>query len=101
MAVKSQLIEEFALDENKIILPIKNQLKNELPFFNENSINLARNIIKGLNQLATAQGNPLGVDFGTLLVRDKDLISWDDDDVTACLTIYCYLHLLLAKRGSW
>jgi len=81
MAVKSQLTEEFNLPENKIVLPAKNQLKIERPFYNDNSAELARCIIKGLNKLAMLEKTPLVIDFGTLLglVRDKDIIPWDDD----------------------
>jgi hypothetical protein len=81
MAVKLQLVEEFGLPESKIVLPAKNQLKVEKPFYNDNSAELARRIIKGLNKLAVLENLPLVVDFGTLLglVRDKDIIPWDDD----------------------
>lgn len=81
MAVKSQLTEEFNLPESKIVLPAKNQLKIERPFYNDNSAELARSIIKGLNRLAVTEDIPLVIDFGTLLglVRDKDIIPWDDD----------------------
>ena len=81
MSVKSQLIEEFNLPESKIVLPAKNQLKTERPFYNDNSAELARCIVKGLNKLATFEQIPLVIDFGTLLglVRDKDIIPWDDD----------------------
>lgn len=81
MAVKSQLLQEFEVPEEKIVLPVKNQLKAELPFYSQNSLALGRRIIKGLNQLACELSIPLVVDFGTLLglVRDKDIITWDDD----------------------
>ncbi|MEP2654086.1 MAG: LicD family protein [Paraglaciecola sp.] len=81
MAVKAQLTEEFNVPDDKIILPAKNQLKTELPFYCEQSLLLGRKIIKGLSQLAVEENVPLVVDFGTLLglVRDKDIIRWDDD----------------------
>jgi lipopolysaccharide cholinephosphotransferase len=81
MAVKSQLTDEFNLPESKIVLPAKNQLKVERPFYNDNSAELARCIIKGLNKLARLEKTPLVIDFGTLLglVRGKDIIPWDDD----------------------
>ncbi|MBU2878000.1 nucleoside-diphosphate sugar epimerase/dehydratase [Aliiglaciecola lipolytica] len=81
MAVKSQLIEEFGVSETKIVLPVKNQLKTELPFYCDNSLKLGRRIIKGLSSLAVAANLPLVIDFGTLLgiVRDQDIIAWDDD----------------------
>jgi hypothetical protein len=81
MAVKSQLIEVFAVDQNKVVLPAKNQLKGELPFYNKSSIALARTIVKDLSALAIAEKVPLVIDFGTLLgvTRDQDIIQWDDD----------------------
>ncbi|MFA3790616.1 LicD family protein [Aliiglaciecola sp. SL4] len=81
MAVKAQLIEEFNVPEEKVVLPVKNQLKSELPFNCEGSLLLGRKIIKGLNRLAVANKIPLVIDFGTLLglVRDQDIIPWDDD----------------------
>ncbi|MEP1385366.1 MAG: LicD family protein [Paraglaciecola sp.] len=81
MAVKTQLIEEFNVPEEKIVLPAKNQLKSELPFYCEKSLLLGRRIIKGLSQLAIEENIPLVIDFGTLLglVRDQDIIPWDDD----------------------
>ena len=81
MAVRSQLRQEFDVSEAKIILPVKNQLKNELPFYNQASIQLARKIVKELNVRAISANIPLVVDFGTLLglVRDQDIIPWDDD----------------------
>jgi hypothetical protein len=81
MAVKSQLLQECSVPAEKIVLPVKNQLKSEQPFYCQNSLALGRRIIKGLNQLAGEQSIPLVVDFGTLLglVRDKDIIAWDDD----------------------
>lgn len=81
LTVKTQLIEELNIEESKIVLPQKNQLKAQLPFYNENSKQLGRKIIKQLNNLAATHAVPLVVDFGTLLglTRDQDIIEWDDD----------------------
>jgi lipopolysaccharide cholinephosphotransferase len=80
-AVKTQLIDVLKVPEAKVILPNKNQLKTKLPFYNSASLSLARNIIASLSDAALAMKIPLVIDFGTLLgiVRDGDLILWDDD----------------------
>ena len=100
MAVKSQLIEEFNISESKIVLPAKNQLKTERPFYNDNSAELARCIIKGLNKLANLEQIPLVIDFGSLLgiVRDKDIIPWDDDvDFAAPQEYAAQVELIVRK----
>lgn len=81
LEVQKQLIEELGIDQQKIVLPQKKQLKNITPFANLNSLELGRHIIKQLNALAIEGNIPLVIDFGTLLglVRDQDIIPWDDD----------------------
>lgn len=79
--VQKQLLEKLKVAPTKVILPNKNQLKKVTPFLHSGSISLARNIVKTLNELAVNNKTPLVVDFGTLLgiVRDADIIEWDDD----------------------
>lgn len=81
IAVRHQLIDELGVEEKKVILPEKNQLKETLPFYNAASITLGRKIIQEVAARAMQQSIPLVIDFGTLLgiVRDGDIIEWDDD----------------------
>ena len=79
--VKRQLTQNFGISPEKIIILPKSQMKNYRPFENVNSIALAREIIFNISSLAIKNKFKLAVDFGTLLgiVRDGDIISWDDD----------------------
>ena len=79
--VQKQLINDFGVDVNKVVLPEKKQLKKPTPFLNPVSLDLARHIVKAINTLAIERELPLATDFGTLLgiVRDDDIIPWDDD----------------------
>lgn len=81
MEVHKQLIEELCIPESKVVLPNKNQLKKATPFQHSDTRELARNIVLSLSRFAAKTNFPLIVDFGTLLglVRDKDIIEWDDD----------------------
>lgn len=81
LEVQNQLLNELNVPASKVILPNKNQLKKITPFINNNSLLLGRHIIASLNRLAMNQKLPLVADFGTLLglVRDGDIIHWDDD----------------------
>lgn len=79
--VQNQLLNELNVPPSKVILPNKNQLKKATPFVNPSSLLLGRHIIVSLNAMAMKQSIPLVADFGTLLglVRDSDIIHWDDD----------------------
>jgi len=81
LEVQEQLLSELKVDSDKVVLPEKNQLKNPVPFENPKSIELARDIIITLSNMAIAKDVQLVIDFGTLLgiVRDDDVIPWDDD----------------------
>lgn len=79
--VQQQLINELGVEPSKVIMPQKNQLKKITPFEHKDTMQLARKIVVTISTLALAQKVPIVVDFGTLLglVRDGDLIEWDDD----------------------
>ena len=79
--VKKQLINEIGIDPSKVIIPSKSLLKKPQPFRDEKTRQLARDIIKTLASQAIKEKVELSLDFGTLLgiVRDNDIILWDDD----------------------
>jgi hypothetical protein len=81
LEVEKQLVQGLNVSPEKVVLPNKNQLKKVTPFFHIETRELARHIIKSLNAVAVDISVPLVVDFGTLLgiVRDGDVIEWDDD----------------------
>ncbi|MCF2948125.1 LicD family protein [Paraglaciecola aquimarina] len=106
LEVQKQLLEELHIEPQKVVLPEKNQLKKLTPFSNQKSLNLAREIVTGLSSLAIQRSVSLSVDFGTLLgiVRDNDIIPWDDDiDFSAPLSSQHEVELLCSdfiKRHS-
>lgn len=79
--VYKQLINELKIDKHKIVLPAKSLLKKPQPFRNNDTMVLARKIIKVFSTRAIENKIPLSLDFGTLLgiIRDDDIIPWDDD----------------------
>lgn len=79
--VQQQLIHELNIDPAKIVIPVKSMLKTPSPFLHLPTRELGRNIIKVLSSSAIAHNIPLLLDFGTLLgiIRDNDIIAWDDD----------------------
>lgn len=81
LEVEYQLLNDLKLPRSKVIMPPKNQLKKHTPFFHEATRELGRYIITTFFKLANKNKVNLVVDFGTLLgiVRDNDIIMWDDD----------------------
>jgi hypothetical protein len=79
--VQEQLLGELNIAPHKVVLPQKNQLKKATPFEHPQTMSLARSIVKNISATALKEQTPIVVDFGTLLgiVRDNDLIEWDDD----------------------
>lgn len=79
--VQNQLIESLDIDPSLIVLPAKHQLKKIRPFEQQQTLFLAREIVEKISDAARESALPVVVDFGTLLglVRDDDLIAWDDD----------------------
>ncbi|TLT08742.1 hypothetical protein FE243_02245 [Aliarcobacter thereius] len=80
--IYEQLINELKIDKNKIYIPAKKEIKEaSRPFEDDKTRELARRIITHISKSAIENNIPIMVDFGTLLgiVRDKDVIKWDDD----------------------
>lgn len=79
--VKKQLIDELHIAEALVIVPAKEQLKAVRPFEHPPTMALARQLIATISEQARQDKLMLWVDFGTLLglVRDSDVIPWDDD----------------------
>lgn len=88
--IKKQLIEELGIPFNQVITPQKKYYKNSgetlYPFQHDNTLALARRVITTLCGAAYERALPLHIDYGTLLgiMRDGDLIAWDDDIDLAC-----------------
>jgi len=82
LEIREQLL-NMGMEKNKIILPSKNILKanNKYPFEDKATLNIAKQITKYIASLAVKKDVHLHIDWGTLLgvIRDKDLIKWDDD----------------------
>lgn len=78
--VVEQLL-EYGVPADKIDVPPKHMLRNSLPFTFPENLALARKLISYLCVDAMASDQYLVVDFGTLLgiLREGDIISWDDD----------------------
>ncbi len=81
-AIKDQLLNQLAIEEEKIIIAPKSQLKVTYePFSDPETMKYAKEKLMKFIQLLEKKGIFYFVDFGTLLgiVREKDLIEWDDD----------------------
>lgn len=80
--IYTQLVADLNVDMSKIYIPPKKDIKIvQKPFEDPDTRELAREIIRKLSYFAIEDNIPLLIDFGTLLgiVRDNDVISWDDD----------------------
>jgi lipopolysaccharide cholinephosphotransferase len=79
--IKEQLQKHCNIDDSKIILPLKYQLKNGKPFEDDKTRWFARDMVFYFTKLARCNNIILYLDYGTLLgfVRNGDIIEWDDD----------------------
>lgn len=88
--IQKQLVNECMVKPNQIQAANKNLLKETMyPFEHNNTLNYANKSLLKLVDFLEKEQLSYFLDFGTLLgvVRDKELIRWDDDiDVT------CYLE---------
>lgn len=113
--IKKQLIEDFNIPESKIFTPnkkyFKNDVENQHPFRDPATLGLARNLVKTICGNACKENVPLHIDYGTLLgiVRENDLIEWDDDvdlaaDVIHAQSVQDFLLRTVSKiddRVDW
>ena len=84
LQIKDQLLKELKIDPLKIKALPKGGLyssKSYRPFEHEKTMILAREILLFIIEILASEGIRYFVDHGTLLglVRDGDIISWDDD----------------------
>ncbi|MFF2178497.1 LicD family protein [Lysinibacillus sp. NPDC058147] len=80
--IKYQLVNQLNIDESRIIFPSKQLLKSEsYAFEDKNTHKYATNLLRNLIILFNKEDVEYFLDYGTLLgvVRDGDLIEWDED----------------------
>lgn len=80
--IKVQLIHELKINEEKIIIAPKAQLKESYrPFEHEATYLLAKRTLSSLVKTFNSSKVEYFVEFGTLLglIREGDIIRWDDD----------------------
>ena len=88
--IKKQLTEEIGVQIQRVNAANKNLLKeNMYPFEDEKTIDFANQTLLKLVDILNKNNIPYFIDFGTLLgiVRDQELIRWDDD-----IDLTCYLN---------
>lgn len=80
-SIYSQLTNTLGIPAEKIHIPSKRELKSEFPFQHAPTKALARDLMCHLSNFFITHGITPYLDSGTLLgiVRDGDLIPWDDD----------------------
>lgn len=80
-SIHSQLTHQLQLPAEKIRVPTKNEVKAENPFQHPPTLALAHEAMLAISRYLEPRGVTLYLDSGTLLglVRDGDLIPWDDD----------------------
>lgn len=79
--VRQQLTEQYQIAPELLHVPDKHQLKSAAPFAHAPTHQLARDALCLLSELAMQYQIRLIADFGTLLglIRNQDILSWDDD----------------------
>ncbi len=79
--IQNQLKERINLGDDKIMVPPKYMIKHGKPFEDPKTKAFAGELIIGLTKMCDKAGITLYLDYGSLLgiVRDKNVIEWDDD----------------------
>ncbi len=81
-SIQEQLIHVLNIPSCKVLVPAKSEIKlSTFPFEHLPTLQLAREAMVAVSKYLTSHGVNLYVDFGTLLglMRDGDIIPWDDD----------------------
>lgn len=79
--VRQQLTEHYQIAPELVHVPDKHQLKSAAPFIDTATHQLARDMLCLLSEMAKQRQVHLVADFGTLLglIRNQDILAWDDD----------------------
>lgn len=79
--VRQQLTEHYQIAAELLHVPDKHQLKSAAPFTDAATHQLARDSLCLLSEMAEQHQVHLVADFGTLLglIRNQDILAWDDD----------------------
>lgn len=80
-SIYNQLTLQLGIDTGKIKIPNKRELKSAFPFSDPATLQIAHQLLITLNTLFVRHNIKACVDSGTLLglIREGDLLPWDDD----------------------
>ncbi|MEE1131341.1 MAG: LicD family protein [Caryophanon sp.] len=99
--IYKQLVEQLNIESSKIVAAHKNLLKEAVfPFEDERTLAFAKQQLKNICTLLDKENISYFLDYGTLLgiVREQELIKWDDDiDLSFYKDDLSKLELLLIR----